>query len=208
MNIIEKNYDEIDERLQKNITQGSIIPRPIAWITTTNNDGTTNLAPFSHFSMLTSTMVSVSILRNSNNEFKDTTRNILKTKEAVIHIPDINLIEQLDISSKPLLPNISEIDLTNLTLTNSKVIKTKAIKDAKIRFEVILENHLELSDYTNTFVQADLLILRIKFAHLNELVFDNEKGYILHEQLRPIARLSGPSYAEIVEIKSFQRKFY
>lgn len=206
MKFIEKNYNNIDAKLQKKITQGSVIPRPIAWITSTNSNGSTNLAPFSYFSMLSPTMLSVSILRNENKH-KDTSRNVLNNKEAVIHIGDITLIEQLDLSSKPLLENESEIELTNLTLTKSKIVKTSAIKEAKIRLEVVLENHLELKDYTNTFVEADLFIFRIKYAYLDINVFDNEKGYILHDKLRPIARLSGPSYAEIVEIKKFKRKF-
>lgn len=206
MSFIQKDYDTIDEKLQKKITQGSIIPRPIAWITSTNNDGSTNLAPFSYFSMLSPTMLSVSILR-IKGKHKDTSRNVLNNQEAVIHIGDITLLEELDLSSKPLLENESEVKLTNLTLTNSKSVKTKAIKEAKIRLEVVLEKHVELNNYNNTNIEADLLIFRIKYAHLDETVFDDEKGYILHDKLRPIARLSGPSYAEIVEVKSFERKF-
>ena len=206
MEFITKNFNRISDKERKKIVQGSVIPRPIAWVSSLNSDDSINLAPFSYFSMLSPSMVSVSVLRD-DGIMKDTSRNVLKNREAVIHISDITLIEELDLSSKRFLENESEVDITKLTLADSKTIKTKGILEAKIRLEVVLEEHIELIDFNGTDIEADLLIFRVNFAHLKKEVFDEEKGYVLHEKLRPLARLSGPSYAEIVEVKDFKRNY-
>lgn len=206
MEFITKNFNRISAKERKKIVQGSVIPRPIAWVSSLNSDDSINLAPFSYFSMLSPSMVSVSVLRDAGI-MKDTSRNVLKNREAVIHISDITLIEELDLSSKRFLENESEVDITKLTLVDSKTIKTKGILEAKIRLEVVLEKHIELIDFNGTDIEADLLIFRVNFAHLKKEVFDEEKGYVLHEKLRPLARLSGPSYAEIVEVKDFKRNY-
>lgn len=206
MAFIEKDFNLIENKLKKKIIQGSVIPRPVAWVSSLNNDNSINLAPFSYFSMLSPTMVSVSVIRDSKKH-KDTSRNILKNKEAVIHIADISLLKQLDLTSKRLLENESEVELANLDLIDSKKVKVSGIKEAKIRLEVILEDHLELKNYEKNEIEADLLIFRVVYAHISPLVFDENKEYILHEKLKPIARLAGPKYAEIIEVKDFERKF-
>lgn len=197
---------DLDNRTRHKIVQGSVIPRPIAWITTLNDDNSINLAPFSYFNMLSPTMLSVSILRSENKQ-KDTVRNILRTKEAVIQIPDRSLLEKMDLSSKPLEKNESEIILTGLETTASKLVKTPGLKNAKIRLETKFESHLPIADFEGDNVEADLVLLRVIAAQLHESVFDSEKNYILHNELKPLARLAGPNYAEIKHIADFKRQF-
>ena len=59
MAFIEKDFNLIENKLKKKIIQGSVVPRPVAWVSSLNNDNSINLAPFSYFSMLSPTMVSV-----------------------------------------------------------------------------------------------------------------------------------------------------
>lgn len=201
-----KDFDKLSPKQRKKIVQGSIIPRPIAWVSSMNSDKTTNLAPFSYFQMTSPTLLSVSVMRR-DNKMKDTSRNVLNTKEAVIHITSKDLIKEVDISSKPLGLNESEVVETGLTLTDSVKVLTKGIAETKIRLEVKLEHHLELKDYTNSYVETDLLIFRVIYAHIDKDVFDIDSEYILHDKLKPIARLAGPLYAEVLEVKDFVRKF-
>lgn len=201
-----KDFDKLSPKQRKKIVQGSIIPRPIAWVSSMNSDKTTNLAPFSYFQMTSPTLLSVSVMRR-DNKMKDTSRNVLNTKEAVIHITSKDLIKEVDISSKPLGLNESEVVEAGLTLTDSVKVLTNGIAEAKIRLEVKLEHHLELKDYTNSYVETDLLIFRVIYAHIDKDVFDIDSEYILHDKLKPIARLAGPLYAEVLEVKDFVRKF-
>ncbi|MDI9490705.1 MAG: flavin reductase family protein [Clostridiaceae bacterium] len=204
--MITKMMKNLDSKTRQKIVQGSVIPRPIAWLTTLNTDNSINLAPFSYFTMLSSTMVGVSIQRVAGKQ-KDTARNLLRTKEAVIQIPDRSLLKLMDLSAKPLDENHSEIDLTGLTTVASDLVKVPGLQDAKIRMEAFLETSIPLEDYNKQEIEADLFLLRIEAAHLADTVYDQDKNYVLHENLEPLARLAGPNYATINTITDFQRQF-
>ncbi|WP_252899125.1 flavin reductase family protein [Lactococcus fujiensis] len=77
------NVEELDERQIYKLMSGSIIPRPIAWVTTQNRSGLVNVAPFSFFNVVSSQPPLVSIAFTAK---KDTFNNIMATKEAVIHL--------------------------------------------------------------------------------------------------------------------------
>lgn len=200
------DFNNLNKKDQGKITKGSVIPRPVAWITSFNSEGVINLAPFSYFNALSSSLVAISFQRKGLLK-KDTANNILYSKEAVINIPSIELLADLDISSKEIDSNLSELTLTNLTLVDSKKIKVPGIKEVKIRLETKLVEHIKLFDYTNTTVEADLLIMRIVGASFNEEVYDQNNNYVLFDKLNPISRLGGPYYGSTKVIKDFTRKF-
>ena len=52
------DFDKIDEKNRMKLVKGSVIPRPIAWITSLNEDGSINLAPFSYFNVISPTLLS------------------------------------------------------------------------------------------------------------------------------------------------------
>lgn len=206
MKFINKDFDLLNEKDQKKILNGSIIPRPVAWISTMNKDGLINLAPFSFFNMVSSSLVVISI-QKIDGQNKDTLNNLLLNKEGVINIANTDLLRIVDLTSKVIPSNESEIDLTNLTLTNSLKVNVPGILEAPIRLEVKLENTLDLPNYNNTQTEATLVVLRVISASLNPNVYDEEKGYILADKLKPISRISGPNYATIDIIKGFKRNF-
>ncbi|WP_414838871.1 flavin reductase family protein [Carnobacterium sp. TMP28] len=199
------DFDTIDETSRMKLVKGSIIPRPIAWITSLNENGSINLAPFSYFNVISPTLVIVSFQRNGEQQ-KDTFLNIFREKEAVIHVVDETLISAMDISSTPLERNKSELELTDLNLSPSMKVKTPGIKEALIRFEVVLEESLTLKDYDKNKEEADLVILRVIGSVVDETVYDSKNGYVLSEILRPVARLGGTDYAGIQDLP-FKRKF-
>lgn len=207
MSFTYKDFNELNNKEQGKLLKGSIIPRPIAWVTTTNQAGVVNLAPFSYFNMMTSSLVSISFRRNGKIK-KDTARNILLNKEAVINIPDLTLIKQLDLSSKEVDSNISEVEMVGLKTVSSKKVSVPGLLDAKIKLEAKLVDHIKLYDYTNSFVEADLIILRIVGVSLSNDVYDKEKNYVLFSKLNPISRLGGPDYGTVEVIKNFTREFF
>ena len=78
----------ISERDNYKLMIGSIIPRPIAWVTTLTGAGTVNAAPFSYFNIVTSNppILSVSVQRK-NGAMKDTARNAAGLGEFVVLSP-------------------------------------------------------------------------------------------------------------------------
>ena len=113
---------------------GSIVPRPIAFVTTRNGD-VINAAPFSYFNVVASDppLVSVSIQRK-NGVMKDTARNAITTKELVIHVVDETNVHDVNETAANLDADESELSRTTFTIQPSEVIATPGIKEAKIRF--------------------------------------------------------------------------
>ena len=115
---------------------GSIIPRPIAFITTQSEDGVVNAAPFSYFNIVSANppMISVSVQRR-DGMMKDTARNIMNTKEFVVHIVDQGILRDVNETAAELDMDESEITRTHFTLVSSDKISVPAVNEAKIRFE-------------------------------------------------------------------------
>lgn len=199
-------FADLTAKARMKLVKGSVIPRPIAWVTSRNTDGTHNLAPFSYFNMLSSSVLAIAFTRQGEVQ-KDTARNILREREAVVHIGDRSLIEALDLSSAELPENESEVDLTGLTLIPSAIVGVDSLAEAKIRLEASLEQHLELMNYEGSAVESDLILLRVQAVHVRDDIFDAERGYILHGALDPLARLGGPYYSTIEEVEGFERQF-
>ncbi|HZJ68794.1 MAG TPA: flavin reductase family protein [Candidatus Eisenbacteria bacterium] len=199
------DFDDLDPKLRGKIVKASVIPRPIAWITSLNETGSINLAPFSYFNLISPSLLAVSFQKNALKE-KDTFVNIMREKEAVIHIVDESLIKIMDESASPLGVNESEFDLTGLKLNPSLKIKTPGIKEALIAFEVVLENSIALNNYEASEEEGNLVIMRIVAAILDDKVYDKENNYILADQLKPIARLAGADYSAL-KILDYKRKY-
>ncbi|KQL37091.1 MULTISPECIES: flavin reductase family protein [Bacillaceae] len=190
------------ERENYKLVIGSIIPRPIAFVTSLAKDGTINGAPFSFFNIVSSNppMISLAIQRK-NGERKDTARNILERNEFVVHIVDEENVEKINITAVSLPPNESEIKKAGLTLASSEIIGTPGIKEAKVRFECTLEQIIELGDGHS--IGTDLIIGKIVHFHIDESIY--EDGRINHQTLGAVSRLAGSNYAKIGEVFSIER---
>ncbi|BAK31143.1 flavin reductase family protein [Erysipelothrix rhusiopathiae] len=118
---------------------GSVVPRPIAWITTRNSDESINLAPFSYFSLVATEVPIVSVAINRNKgKLKDTSKNLLQTRECVIHIANHEFVEAMNASSMTLPYGESEVSKLNLETQSSVMIETPSLKDVKIKLETVL----------------------------------------------------------------------
>lgn len=204
--MIHYNSEELTKKQQYKFISGSIIPRPIAWVTSLSKDGTVvNAAPFSFFSAASNDLplITVAILRK-DGEIKDSARNMLQRKEAVIHIVDLPLVGEMNKTSAPLLPHESEIDRTNLTLVDSKTVSVPAIKEAKIRFEGKVHQYVPVTDEEGSVV-SDLFIIRVTDFFFDETVVDTSNHYILTDKLNPVARLAGSNYATLDEEFQLER---
>lgn len=192
--------EQLNKKQQYKFVSGSVIPRPIAWVTTLSKDGSVvNAAPFSFFSAASNELplLTVAILRK-DGVIKDTARNILDRKEAVVHIVDQSVVEDMNQTSAPLSPDESELDYTSLTLIDSLSVQVPSIVEAKIRFEGVLHQYVPIKDEHDNIV-TDFFFIRVTDFFFDETVFDQEKEYILTDKLNPVARLAGNQYATLDE---------
>lgn len=185
------------ERENYKLLVGTIIPRPIAFVTSKSQSGIVNAAPFSYFNIVSSNppMLSVSVQRKGSDK-KDTARNVLSGKEFVVHIVDEENVFEVNETAASLPPDESEIDVTKLTLVDSDEVDVPAVKQSKVRFECVLHQAVDLPN-------TDLLIGRIVRIHVDESIYEN--GRINAEMLKPVSRLAGANYAKLGEIFSLKR---
>ncbi|MFC0189664.1 flavin reductase family protein [Fictibacillus aquaticus] len=182
---------------------GSVIPRPIAFVTSETETGVLNAAPFSYFNVITADppLISISVGRK-NGEMKDTARNIFHKKEFVVHIPDESYIEAVNVTAASLPPDESEVELAGLTTVESTSIHVPGIKEASIRMECVLEQIIPLGGTADN-PAADLIIGQVVQYHIKEELYDN--GRIDAEALKPVGRLAGNDYVKLGETFAIKR---
>lgn len=195
--------NELEHTVVYKLLTGSVIPRPIGWVSSISEDGINNLAPFSYFNAVGDDpphlMFSTGI---GNRTQKDTLVNVLATKQFVVNMVTEELVEQMNITAKAVPYDVDEFELAGVTPIASKKIKPMRVKESPINFECELVHHYFLEDHKNG--GACVLIGRIVMMHLDETVLaDNYK--INLENYNPIARLAGSNYAKLGELFSIKR---
>lgn len=178
------------------LLSGSVIPRPIAWLTTQNEAGLVNAAPFSFFSIASSTPPLLSVSFTAD---KDSLNNLLATKEAVVHLVSSDNVEQMNATAARLAANISEVEQLGLELLPSEMVSVPSLKNSKVRFETRLYKHVPLEH------DGHLVLLEVVNFLFDDDVLDDEKFYIDAKALDPIARLAGNQYGKLGDLFELKR---
>lgn len=196
------------------LLRDSIIPRPIAWVSSIDANGVSNLAPYSFFNVCAPHPPILGFScgpRNENRsredfELKDTLANIKATKEFVINIVPENLAEPMVRTSDPLPPSSSEFAHAGLTAAVSAKVKSPRVVGSPVAYECVLHDAIALG-------QSTWVMGRVIHVHIDELVYIGKKrehnhrvDTLKHTELRPYARLGGAFYARLREIETMVRK--
>jgi flavin reductase (DIM6/NTAB) family NADH-FMN oxidoreductase RutF len=184
--------DSTNARYFFQLFSGSLVPRPIAWITTVNEDDTINLAPYSFFGGVNTRppMIMVSIGRHEG-ELKHTGKNITRTKECVIHIPSERHMDAVNKSAVKFEMNVSEVEVLDLPLIESEIVATPSLADPFIRFECRLHKIVELP--TNDMFIFDVVNLVIDDAVIKD-------GIVDIKALNPVSRIGGNFYTLVGDV--------
>ncbi len=171
---------------------GSLVPRPIAWITTVNIDETINLAPYSFFGGVNTRppMVMVSIGRHEG-ELKHTGQNITRTNECVIHIPSAIHIDAVNKSAHKFEMNLSEVEVLDLPTIPSDVVATPSLEGTLVRFECKLNKIVDLP--TNDMFIFDVVNLVIDDSVIKD-------GIVDIKALNPVSRIGGNFYTLVGDV--------
>src|SRR5699024_10830769 len=107
---------ELSKIEKKKFLIGSVLPRPIALVSTISDASIVNVAPLSYYNIVTYNppMLSIAVQRNQG-ESKDTARNIFEQKEAVVHVVSIDNVDATNKTSAPFPAGESELDISNFT---------------------------------------------------------------------------------------------
>lgn len=171
---------------------GSIVPRPIAWVSSVSTDGVNNLAPYSFFTGLTSSppLLCFSAIHSRAN--KDTLKNVADTGEFVVNVVSDNLGEAMNATSEAVPADIDEFALGKLTPIPSLKVRAPRVAESPIHMECRLHRLVDLGvDPSPT----TLIIGEILVWHLRDDVYDTSTRRIRLNVLNPLARLAGDWYA-------------
>nr|WP_285876818.1 flavin reductase family protein [Fictibacillus phosphorivorans] len=171
---------------------GSVVPRPIAWVSTISTEGVVNLAPFSFFNVASRNppMLCISIgpgVGEREGTEKDTLVNIRNQKQFVINVVPSSLGNAMHKTSENLPSEVDEFKAAGLTTIDSTIVKPKRVKEAPIQMECQLEQIIQLgSDH--------LVIGRMVRYHIEDDYYLGNYKVDL-EKLQPLGRLAG-NYSE------------
>lgn len=199
------NVSQTEETVLYKLLTGTIIPRPIGWISTIDNDGINNLAPFSYFNMVSSYPPCVMFsTRRDNNKNKDTLNNVLTTNEFVANLVTLENVEQMNTTSGNFQPDEDEFEITNLTPIDSVSVKPKRVKESLVNLECEMIHHYFIKDKEGNET-ACVIIGEIKTIHIDDSIL-SENNRINLDIYKPIARLAGSNYSTLGEMFSIKRQ--
>lgn len=184
--------DELDRPTRYKLFMGSIIPRPIALVTSIDAGGCVNLAPFSNFMAVSTSenLLAFSVghdIRPDQDE-KDTLRNIRANGELVINTAPCELARQIQASSKPFAPGVSEPEVVGLRMLASRRVAPPRIAGTRAQFECVVHSIMP-------FGESHIVVAKALLMHLDtQVVVDGKIDARLYQ---PLARLGGRNYCRL-----------
>lgn len=173
-----------------------IVPRPIAWAGTVNEDGGYNLAPFSFFNGFAGTppIIGIGFSAHEDKGQKDTLRNVRRTEELTVSIPSFEQAREVQACGQNLPYGQSEFEAASLTPLPAELVGAPRIKEAKICFECTLWQLVPLGEGGST-----LLLAQIRLFHILDTLLD-DYGCVDGHRFKPLARMSAGRYAPVGDI--------
>ena len=197
------NTKEIPFQERYKLLIGSIVPRPIGFVSTVSPNGIHNLAPFSFFNGVCSepmTVLFCPVIRGTDGQEKDTLKNIKATKEFVVNIVSEEIAEKMNQCSAEYPYGVDEFKESGLTPAPSNVVKPSLVKEAKINMECKL---LHLVEIGNKPGGGTVVIGEVVYFHVREDIYQD--GKIILSKLKPVGRLGGTEYCRVTDNFSLPR---
>jgi flavin reductase (DIM6/NTAB) family NADH-FMN oxidoreductase RutF len=180
----------------------SVVPRPIAWVSSVDAAGVRNLAPFSYFMAITdeppTIAFSCSYRGAGADGKKDTLRNVEATREFVVNVVDDDRAAQMNVTSGDYPPEIDEFEMAGLSVAAGTRVTAPRVSDAPIAMECRLDRIVPVG-------RANLVLGRIVYVHVRDGLYDAQTGRIDMHRLRPVGRLAGNLYTHVHDIFEMKR---
>jgi flavin reductase (DIM6/NTAB) family NADH-FMN oxidoreductase RutF len=172
---------------------GTVVPRPIALVTTIDTNGRINAAPFSFFNCLSADppILALGVENHPDMRFKDTGLNIRLTEVFTVNIVSHAIAEAMHICSVSFPPEHDELKAAGLTAMPGKTVASPWIKEAPAAFECRRHVTLEIGK------SRQIILGEILFAHYHSDVVDADRLHIDPAKLDAIARLGGNTCSTI-----------
>lgn len=180
---------------------GSVVPRPIAFVSTVSPEGAFNLAPFSFFTVASANppvlMFNPALRGNPeapSDRCKDTLRNITTAREFVVNVVSEEFAQQMNLCSGDYPPEVDEFQLSGLTPVASDLVKAPRVAEAHVNMECRLLYTISLSGLANG---GNVVLGEVIRFHIDDALFQNYR--IDPDKLRAIGRMGGASYTRTLD---------
>ncbi|WP_432064265.1 flavin reductase family protein [Streptomyces sp. C10-9-1] len=174
----------------------TVVPRPIAWISTTSPDGTDNLAPHSFFTIA---CVAPPIVQFTSVGRKDSLNNVEETGEFVVNLAPEALVEQVNATATDFPRGVGEFDAVGVAREPSLRVKPPRVAASPVALECVLHSTVRLGDSTVVFG-------RVVHAAVQESVLAD--GHPEVTRLAPLSRLGKDEWGTVGEVREIARIRY
>jgi flavin reductase (DIM6/NTAB) family NADH-FMN oxidoreductase RutF len=176
---------------------GSIVPRPIAFVSSLDARGVRNLAPFSFFTGVSAdppVVLFCPVVRTEDTgrglaAHKDTLLNVIATREFVVNVVTEGIAEKMNLTSAQVPPDVDEFELAGLTPLPSELVKPPRVAESPVQMECRLRQIIEVSDRPSG---GSIVLGEVLRFHVNDALVENFR--IDPESLAAIGRMGGPTY--------------
>lgn len=185
--------DEVSTGKLHGYLLGAIGPRPIAFASTVDENGSPNLSPFSFFNVFSANppiLIFSPARRVRNNTTKHTLENVLKTKEVVINIVNFDIVQQMSLSSTEYAEGVNEFEKSGLTMLKSDLIKPFRVAESPVQFECKVTKVEELGKEGGA---GNLIFSEVIKLHVDKSIL-LEDGTIDQNKIDQVARMGGNTY--------------
>lgn len=183
----------------------TIIPRPIAWVLSENDNKSLNLAPFSYFNAIASDppLCVLSMGKKPSGDAKDTTTNLSMGSYCVVNIAPSSMAKEVTASAATLDYGVSEIEQYNIQLSEHAEWRLPRVADCPIAFYCKVYQTQEIGN-----APQQLVFVEILSVYIDEGVFsEDDKGRFRIDALKvdPLARLGANQYASLGQVLDNKR---
>ncbi|AXT52293.1 flavin reductase family protein [Aquimarina sp. BL5] len=172
---------------------GAIGPRPIAFASTVDKEGKSNLSPFSFFNVFSANppiLIFSPARRVRDNTIKHTLENAIATKEVVINVVNYDIVQQMSLSSTEYPEGVNEFEKAGLTMVASEKVKAFRVDEAPVQFECKVNQIVPMGEEGGA---GNLIICEVLLMHVKEDVLDNDCK-IDQYKIDQVARMGGNWY--------------
>ena len=183
----------------------TVIPRPVAWVLSENDDGGYNLAPFSFFNAVCSEppLIMISVGRRPDGSLKDTQANIEAKSDFVVHIGDWEQLDSMNASSATLSPGESEVQRLGLETVRFQQFGLPRLTKCRVAFACSRYQIQEIGNSGNA-----LILGRVHGVYLaDSVVSEDDRSHrkIHADRINPIGRLGASEFVRFGEIHARRR---
>ncbi|WP_062207194.1 flavin reductase family protein [Aureimonas sp. AU12] len=185
------DFAKLTERERYKLLIGTVIPRPIALVTTMSREGRANAGPFSFFNVLTHdpAIVAIGVENQADLSFKDTARNIDETREFTVHIVDNALVDQMEICAIKFGPEVDELAEAGLETAPGQMVRSPRILAAPAALECRLHTVLRVSP------AREIILGEVVGLFVRSDAIDPSNLHIDQQLMDVVGRMGGHTYA-------------